>query len=470
MLTRLKVKGFKNLLDVDVRFGPLTCIAGANGVGKSNLFDAIAFMSALADRPLLDAALGVRDDGTRRGTDIRDLFYRSGSYTAPEMSFEAEMIIPKTGVDDFGQLVEATTTFLRYKVRLRLREQSNAVSPLEVLEESLYYIKLGDAKKSLAFDFDKKWRETALAGQRTTSFISTDGAKIKLHQDNKGSGRATTYNPTSLTRTILSGINSAENPTVLLTRREMQSWQQLQLEPSMLRKPSEFTAPITLGSNGAHLPAMLYRLSQSDPDVFVQLTNELNALIQDVRDLWVDVDEARQLYTLKARTKDGIIHSARALSEGTLRFIVLAALNLDPNGQGVICFEEPENGIHPQRLQAMLDLLRGIAVDTDKAVDDDNPLRQIIVNTHSPAFVQLIAPDDLLGASQTTTMHEGHRVTHSQFLPLPDTWRAKADPQTKTLPLGTLLAYLNPVGEKDKDDPERVVDYADQAIYSLNKA
>lgn len=38
MLTRLKVNGFKNLVDVDVRFGPFTCVAGANGVGKSNLF------------------------------------------------------------------------------------------------------------------------------------------------------------------------------------------------------------------------------------------------------------------------------------------------------------------------------------------------------------------------------------------------------------------------------------------------
>lgn len=29
MLTRLQVRGFKNLVDVDVRFGPFTCIAGS---------------------------------------------------------------------------------------------------------------------------------------------------------------------------------------------------------------------------------------------------------------------------------------------------------------------------------------------------------------------------------------------------------------------------------------------------------
>ncbi len=51
MLTRLKVNGFKNLVNVDVSLGPFTCIAGVNGVGKSNLFDAIMFLSALADRP-----------------------------------------------------------------------------------------------------------------------------------------------------------------------------------------------------------------------------------------------------------------------------------------------------------------------------------------------------------------------------------------------------------------------------------
>ena len=34
MLTRLKITGFKNLVDVDVRFGPFTCIAGVNGVGE----------------------------------------------------------------------------------------------------------------------------------------------------------------------------------------------------------------------------------------------------------------------------------------------------------------------------------------------------------------------------------------------------------------------------------------------------
>ena len=77
MLTRLRVSGFKNLVDVDVSFGPFTCIAGANGVGKSNLLDAILFLSALSNGPLLDAALSVRDQGAKTG-DIRGLFHHVG--------------------------------------------------------------------------------------------------------------------------------------------------------------------------------------------------------------------------------------------------------------------------------------------------------------------------------------------------------------------------------------------------------
>ena len=74
MLTRLKVTGFKNLVDVDVRFGPFTCIAGANGVGKSNLLDAIRFLSALASSTLMDAAVSVRAEGGR-AADVRSLFH-----------------------------------------------------------------------------------------------------------------------------------------------------------------------------------------------------------------------------------------------------------------------------------------------------------------------------------------------------------------------------------------------------------
>ncbi len=197
MLTRLKVKGFKNLVDVDVWFGPFTCIAGANGVGKSNLFDAVTFLSALADRPLMDAALSVRDEGGRTG-DIRSLFNHVGSEFAEEMSFEAEMIIPDTGFDDLAQEARASSTFVSYAVTLRYRREGSAHSlgEIELTREELSYIKRGEAAKRLPFRHSRAWMNSAVLGRRwTPNYISTDQARgvIKVHQDGGAAERRSRY-------------------------------------------------------------------------------------------------------------------------------------------------------------------------------------------------------------------------------------------------------------------------------------
>ena len=300
MLTRLKVSGFKNLVDVDVRFGPFTCIAGANGTGKSNLFDAIGFLSALADKPLVQAALSVRDKEGRSG-DLRSLFHRVGNRYDDEMSFIAEMIVSEEGVDDLGQTARASITFLRYSLTLAYRQDHSLSSSgsIEILKEELVHITQKEAKAHLLFPYENTWRKSAVTGRRIAPFISTateDGTRIiKLHQDGGSSGRPIRRAAANLPRTVLSVANAAESPTALMARREMESWQLLQLEPSALRKPSDFNAPNRLGADGSDLPATLYRLAHEDKNgrnvqaypkasaqVYTQVANRLAELIDDV--------------------------------------------------------------------------------------------------------------------------------------------------------------------------------------------
>ena len=179
MLTRLKVSGFKNLVDVDVRFGPFTCIAGANGVGKSNLFDAIGFLSALAELPLMEATKSIREGRT---VDVANLFHRVGGRHDEIMSFTAEMIIPKSGADDLGQPAKATITFLRYSLELALRKTEGSVSSggLELRKEELEHINITDAVQHLLFPHSKEWRQSALQGRRTVPFISTSTGTRRL--------------------------------------------------------------------------------------------------------------------------------------------------------------------------------------------------------------------------------------------------------------------------------------------------
>ncbi len=169
-------------------------------------------------------------------------------------------------------------------------------------------------------------------------------------------------------------------------------------------------------------------------------------LIDDVYKVSIDRDEKRELLTLNVMGRDKTSHAARALSDGTLRFLALAVLEQDPEVQGVLCLEEPENGIHPARIPAMIKLLQDIATDVSEKVDLENPLCQVIVNTHSPAVVQQVPEDTLLVAEPKESICSGKRFNGVRFSCLPDTWREKkSSDQVDICKMGDLLAYLNPV-------------------------
>ena len=165
MLTRLKVSGFRSLGNVDVRFGPFACVAGPNSSGKSSLIEAIAFLGALAGRPFREA-VPAHDPGGPRA-----------------VALEAEMIVPREGVDELGQNAEASITFLRYGVELDVRDGSFVLA-----KEELSHITLGEARQELPFPHSAAWRQAAVTGaRRVPYFISThceEGRRlIKIHQD-----------------------------------------------------------------------------------------------------------------------------------------------------------------------------------------------------------------------------------------------------------------------------------------------
>jgi predicted ATPase len=474
MLTRLKITGFKNLVDVDVRFGPFTCIAGANGAGKSNLFDSIMFLSALADNPLIDAAKAVRDEGGR-ASDIRNLFHCVGEYHAGKMTFEAEMIVPEWGIDDLGQEAKAKITFLRYQIAIGFRADSFSRSGgLELLHEELSHINLGTASQNILFHHKASaWRYSAVKGRRSGgAFISTQGEGkeriIELHTDGEGGGRPRMILAASMPRTVLSTVNTAENPTVLMAKREMQSWRQLRLEPAALRKPDELSAQTMLAADGSHLAATLYCLArmdssteskssgldsanQSQSTIYDRLSARLAQFIEDARGITVDHDEKRELLTVMLRKTDGTQHPARSLSDGTLRFLAIALLELDRKSPGVICLEEPENGINPERILLLTEILQEIAVDVCAPVGPDNPLRQVIINTHSPEVIARIPDDSLLVAELAETMKDGLCFKSARFSCLPNTWRHTPQKNTSLIDRERLTSYREPIQQKAPD-------------------
>ncbi|MBU4288066.1 MAG: AAA family ATPase [Proteobacteria bacterium] len=463
MLTRLKISGFKNLVDVDIRFGPFNCITGVNGSGKSNLFDAIKFLSALSDRTLIDAAISVCGEGEKT-FDIRSIFHCAGGNYNSEMSFEAEVIIPEEGIDDLGQKVKASITFLRYIVTIAYRADNSlpSLGSLELVREELDRINLQDASKHLKFPHKAGvWRKSVIKGRRTLPFIKTENSGkqkgssiIKLIQDGI-KGRTKTFQAASLPRTVLSTVN-AENPTAFLAQREMQSWRVLRLEPSSLWRPDKFATPPGLGADGSHLSATLYYLSRlrgssnkaSDNKaalIYDQIALRLSKLSEDVYKVRVEHDEKRELLTLEVVDHDGTVHRANSVSSGILRFLAMIALKLDTRAGGLICLEEPENSIYPDRIPEVLKLLRDIATNPKRPVGPDNPLRQIIINTHSPIILNQVFADNLLFAELKELERAGLKFKRACFSCLPDTWRKKAFPESDTVSKDRLFSYLKSI-------------------------
>lgn len=446
-------------MNTELYFGPFTCIVGANAIGKSNFFDALTFLSKLADNTILHAAKSVRSESQKHSV-INDIFFKSGNHHLNIMDFEVDMLVPRNAQDDLGQDAEASITTLRYHLALKMNDETNGKEPIEIIKEELKPIPLMDTRRSLLFQKSKTWVDSVVWGRKATSLISTSNGKIKLHQDGN-KGRTTEFIAEKMPRTLLSTVTS-ESPTAFLARQEMRNWIMLQFEPTALRQPNSIyevkNAEIT--ASGNNLPATLYRLQndKKDEDVYQKLANKVKGLVNDVDEIDVDKDEKRDLLTLQVKFKNGLILPAQSLSDGTLRFLGLAIIQEDKKSSGLICLEEPENGINPKKVPEMVSLLEDMTTETDYEVDDDNPLRQVIINTHSPLVVKTVSDESLYLATEkeTYSMELQRKVKHTAFSALPDTWKTRNN-LSETTSIGEILHYLGSNEPIDSDVHDMMV-------------
>ena len=190
-------------------------------------------------------------------------------------------------------------------------------------------------------------------------------------------------------------------------------------------------------------PRTLNALKEKYDHARSEIINNLHVLNSDIKDLDVYHDNARDQLALRAKIPgvDNWLYG-RSLSDGTLRYIALALMLADVQDRAVLCMEEPENGIHPSRVPNLVQLLRDYAVDVDLPVSTDNPLRQVLINTHSPEVARQVDLDELVFVESASTRSEGR---YSVFRPIMGTWRANIlnVPDSEILP----------------KDPQRLADF-----------
>ncbi len=384
LITLIELNGFKTFQDFKLELSPFQVIVGPNGAGKSNLFDALHLLSRLVDTDLRSAFQELRGDAIELFTTFPN------GRSVDKITMAAEILVDRNIQDSWGAQAELKYTRMRYELEVSRRVDEQELERLYVTHESLRAIPRGDDNwcKRRGLSTQNKWLPKLTGGR--PSFISTDRvdsgqSTINLHQDGHGGRKSSVAE--KIERTVLSGVTNTEFPHAFAAREEIRNWRFLQLNPEVLRFPSPMLASPFISPEGNNLATALARMQAEDPWSLNDVSSDLANLVPGILKIEVEKDQARNQYIIKATTQDQSSFSSRVLSDGTLRMLALATLKNDPRYHGVLCFEEPENGVHPFRLKNVAHLLRELATNFGDNSQVDSPLRQLLVNTHSPAFI-----------------------------------------------------------------------------------
>ena len=381
MLKRTHIKSYKSLEDVEVRLSPLAVLFGPNAAGKSNVLDALHLLSELGTSRTLKEAF----DPPCRGKPLESFTFGSrglkGLIERDRLSFsiEADLQLPETVVDAVNREIR------------EMRRPSGAgdrQTPARVRERDLRYrveveMLPGSGVLRVTDEFLAALNADGELTGRRKSFIERQGEKIHLRQEGQAHPA---YFDRYLDRTILSMPHYPPHyPHLAAARRELQSWSFFYFEPrERMRMPNPVKETRHIGLMGDDLAAFLRTLQALDRKRFDSIEKALRMVMPNVEGIEVDVNDLGEV-ELRLR-EDGVAIPARVLSEGTLRMLGLLALTGVGEAPSLVGFEEPENGVHPRRVQLIAELLK---TRTSRGGT------QYIVTTHSPVLPDLL-PDDSL--------------------------------------------------------------------------
>lgn len=110
MLKKLRVKGFKSILDAEVEFGRVNLFIGGNGSGKSNILEAIGVLSAALSRDITDAEL--QKKGVR--LSVPTLFKSSFRGKKFKVTFSFQALMGNNTEYDVSFTASETSSALRF--------------------------------------------------------------------------------------------------------------------------------------------------------------------------------------------------------------------------------------------------------------------------------------------------------------------------------------------------------------------
>ena len=173
-------------------------------------------------------------------------------------------------------------------------------------------------------------------------------------------------------------------------------------DQSPMKKSSALDDNVALRKDGGNIASFLYYLQEKFPKHFLRIE-------KTVKDVSPFFDSFRllpnrlnpEIIRLEWKQKDAsdIYFNANQLSDGTLRFICLATLLMQPTPPSTIIIDEPELGLHPMAINKLASLIRKASQSS-----------QIIISTQSVNLVDNFDADDVIVVDMKDDASYFHRL------------------------------------------------------------
>lgn len=382
-LIELRLPAFKSLKDAVIPLGPLTLLVGRNGSGKSNVLDALAVLAALSGGADLRDSL----DGGRDGPVVR-----GGSEGCAPLGEQTFSIGCSTSIDgrsyhlDLEVAVSPTVQVRSERLWTGRTSGPRRGEPRDLLKSDPPQVDSGDIVAR--WDNGKRGPNPPLVFRATQLLTSQVAARVP----------ATSQAGREVHRIAAEMLESLASVFILDPVPHQMREYVPEKDFRLRRTADNLSAALARLLKGEGTRTTLLEMTRALSEAQV---SELSTVTSQLGDVMVTIKE--QL--------GGEVQPmpARLMSDGTLRFLAIAAALLDsptaaaptpddfPESR-VLVVEELENGLHPSQAALLLDRLKSAAYATRV---------RTVATTHSPAILDALAGEDHYNVVVCSRRHDG---------------------------------------------------------------
>jgi predicted ATPase len=357
-LLGIKIQNFRSLASLglgQVKYASgdplpgMACFIGPNGSGKSSLLDAFGFISqclsdgveTACDQSARGGFERLRTQG-RAGPISFELFFDCGDADRP--------IVYEISIDQTGGVPSVVRETLRQRSKGQTRGRLYGFLKLEKGKGKVWAGKYSEADAS-------KFAEKVVLADTTQLGIATLG-------------------------------NFDKHPRIVQVRRYIEQWYLSYFVPDAAREFQSAGTQRWLDRKGSNVGNVLQYYQRQYPKQFASILKQVAAAIPGLKKLKPEVSLDKRLLIQFDETGYKDPFYQQRMSDGMLKMLAYAVLLADPEPRPFMGIEEPENGLYVQLIEQLARQLRA-------HVEGKKAKTQVLVTTHSPYFVDALAPEQV---------------------------------------------------------------------------